>query len=60
MSKRMTNKQQNAVASQPAAKKDISPSDTRQTEEEHWVQDALEDDEVREALKTRHARGESR
>ena len=55
----MTDKQQNAVALQsmtngiPRTKRD-------QTAEERRVQDALEDDEVREALKLLHARGKNR
>jgi len=52
----MTDKQQNAVAVQP-----MTPRTKRnQTAEERRVQDALEDDEVQEALKLLHARGKNR
>ena len=57
----MTNEQQNAVALQPTSN-DIPRTNSNQTagERERWVQDALEDDEVREALKLLHARGKNR
>ena len=57
MSKDMTDQQQRVVTSHDDGKR--CPSDQEQTAEEHWVQDALEDDEVREALKCLHARGKN-
>jgi hypothetical protein len=58
MSKEMTDKQQNAVALQPTTK-GIPRTNSNQTAEERRVQDALEDDKVREALKLLHARGKN-
>jgi hypothetical protein len=55
----MTDKQQNAVALQPTTK-DIPRTNSNQTAEGRRTQDALEDDEVREALKQLHARGKNR
>jgi hypothetical protein len=57
----MTDKQQNAVGLQPTSN-DIPRTNSNQTaeERERRVQDALEDDEVREALKLLHARGKNR
>jgi hypothetical protein len=58
MSKDMTDKQQNAVALQRLV---TSPGpNSNQTAEERRVQDALEDDEIREALELLHARGKNR
>jgi hypothetical protein len=59
MSKDMTDKQQNAVAVQPMTK-NIPWANSNQTAEVRRVQDALEDDEVREALTLLHARGKNR
>jgi hypothetical protein len=57
MSKAMTCKQQSIVAPATAtATKDVPRTESKQTAEEQWVQDALENDEVREALKLLHAR----
>lgn len=56
MSKDMTDKQQNAAALQ----RPILRTKSNQKAEERRVQDALEDDEVREALKLLHARGKNR
>lgn len=44
---------------QATFKVDALRTKSEQTAEEHWVQDALEDDEVREALKCLHARGKN-
>ncbi len=55
MSKEMTDKQKDAVALQPATK-GMPRTKADQTAEERRVQDALEDDDVREALKLLHAR----
>ena len=56
----MTDKQQRVVTSQPTeTARDALRTKSKQTVEEHWVQDALEDDEVREALKCLHARGKN-
>jgi hypothetical protein len=53
----MTCKQQSIVAPETApATKDVPRTKSKQTAGEQWVQDALEDDEVREALKLLHAR----
>jgi len=52
----MTDRQQNAVALQPTTK-GIPRTSSNQAAEERRVQDALEDDEVREALKLLHACG---
>lgn len=52
----MTDKQQNAAALQ----RPILRTKSNQKAEERRVQDALEDDEVREALKLLHARGKNR
>jgi hypothetical protein len=59
MSKDMTDKQQNAVAVQRMTK-NIPWANSNQTAEVRRVQGALEDDEVREALKLLHARGKNR
>jgi len=59
MSKDMTDKQQNAVALQPMTNSTLRTK-RNQTAEERQVQDALEDDEVQEALKRLHARGKYR
>ena len=59
MSKDMTDRQQNAVALQPTTN-DTARRTSNQTAEERRVQDALEDDEAREALKLLHARGRNR
>lgn len=56
MGKDMTDKQQNAAALQ----RPILRTKSNQKAEERRVQDALEDDEVREALKLLHARGKNR
>jgi hypothetical protein len=58
MSEDMTDKQ-NAVALQPTTD-DTPRTNPNQTAEERRFQDALEDDEVREALKLLHARGKNR
>ena len=56
----MTDQQQRVVTSQPTATaRDALRTESKQTAKEHWVQDALEDDEVREALKCLHARGKN-
>lgn len=60
MSKEMADKQQNADASKPATTKKTIPQPDRQAEEERWLQNALEDDDVREALKAFHSRDKSR
>ncbi|MEO6783223.1 MAG: hypothetical protein ABI196_20425 [Bradyrhizobium sp.] len=57
MSKDMTDKQQNAIA--PQRLMTSSRPNSNQIAEERRVQDALEDDEVREALKLLHARGKN-
>jgi hypothetical protein len=54
MSEDMVKKQQNVASS-----KDILRT-RKQTAEERCVQDALEDDEVREALKVLRARGKNK
>ena len=60
MSKDMTDQQQRVVTSQPTTTaRDALRTESKQTAKEHWVQDALEDDEVREALKCLHARGKN-
>jgi hypothetical protein len=57
MSKAMTCKQQSIVAPETAtATKHVPRTGSKHTAEEQWVQDALENDEVREALKLLHAR----
>jgi hypothetical protein len=58
MSKDMSDKQQNAVALQRL--RTSSGPNSNQTAEERRVQDALEDDEVREALKLLHVRRKNR
>ncbi|MGE5156891.1 MAG: hypothetical protein ACM3OF_01975 [Gemmatimonas sp.] len=56
-----TDKQQNAVASKPAATGKTTLHHKRgQVEDQRWVQDALEDDDVREALKALHSRDKSK
>ena len=57
----MTDQQQRVVTSQPTAAtaRDALRTESKQTAKEHWDQDALEDDEVREALKCLHARGKN-
>jgi hypothetical protein len=53
----MSNEQEKTVSQEDAmAKKDIVQAGRGPSEEERWVQDALEDDEVREVLKRRKAR----
>ena len=47
----MTNKQEEEVDSQSAKTSETLRVKRRQQEEERRIQDALEDDEVREALK---------
>lgn len=57
----MADKQQTAITPQPATSaKEVLRSEHKQAEDERWVQDALEDDDVREALKVLHSREKSR
>jgi len=60
MSRDMADKRENVVTSQPrTATKDSVQTTRKQREAVRWVQDALEDDEVREALKGLHGRDSS-
>jgi hypothetical protein len=60
MSKDMTDQQQRVATSQPTATaRDALRTKSKQTAEERWVQDALEDDDVRECLKLLHTRGKN-
>ena len=52
----MTNKQEEEVDSQSAKTSETLRIKRKQQEEERRTQDALEDDEVREALKFLHER----
>ena len=57
----MADEQKKAVPSQPGTTaKSIPLTKSRPIETERWVQDALEDDDVREALKRLHTREGSR
>ncbi|WP_157043584.1 hypothetical protein [Nitrobacter hamburgensis] len=53
----MTDQQENAIASQSAT---TAKDNSKQIAEQRQVQDALEDDEVREALKRLHQAREER
>jgi hypothetical protein len=56
MSKDMADKQHNAGSLRPVVNAEDSPREnSKATGRERWVQDALEDDEVREILKRLHA-----
>jgi hypothetical protein len=60
VSKKMADKQDKVFSPQPATTaKDIDRSDSKPTAGERRLQDALEDDEVREALKCLHSRDNS-
>ena len=50
MSKDMTDERQTLVTSQTKTTRDALRTKSKQTAEERWVQDALEDDDVRECL----------
>ncbi len=51
----MADDQEKVVAPKPAAAAKCIPRDKTLTSEERRIQDALEDDEVRESLKELHA-----
>lgn len=57
MSRVMTDQQENAIASQSAT---TAKDNSKQIAEQRRVQDALEDDDVREALKRLHQAREER
>jgi hypothetical protein len=58
MSKDMTDERQTLVTSQTKTR-DPLRTKSKQTAEERWVQDALEDDDVRECMKLLHTRGKN-
>ena len=53
----MTDERQTLVTSQTKTTRDALRTKSKQTAEERWVQDALEDDDMRECLKLLHTRG---
>ncbi len=55
VTKNSAERQPNAIGSHP-----VSPENERQTAERRWFEDALEDDEVREALTSLHAERQTR
>ncbi len=59
MGKDTADKQVDVAGSQPATAKKIRKASSDQAPEERWVQDCLEDDDVREALKSLHERDKS-
>jgi hypothetical protein len=60
MSRDMADKRENVINSQPRiTTKNSVQATSKQREVERSAQDALEDDEVREALKSLHARDSS-
>jgi len=52
----MASHQQDEVASQSAAQANVRNADGKQAKQDKSVQDMLEDDDVREALRLLHAR----